>query len=76
MCLRIESGITVPITPKQKKYMEVDQDGGVRGHGTHLPPQTHQIHLHVEQFSQKTNWKLAEDLLHKQSCKKDPHITR
>lgn len=28
----------------------------------------------VEQFSQKTNWKLAEDLLY--SCKKDLHVTR
>ena len=28
------------------------------------------IYLHVEQFSRKTNWKLAE-LLHNQGCKKD-----
>ena len=27
----------------------------------------------MEQISQKTKWKLREDLLYKQSCKKDPH---
>ena len=27
----------------------------------------------MELFSQKTNWKLAEDLLYSQSCKKDLH---
>ena len=32
---------------------------------------TSKIHLHVEQFSHKANWKLAEDLLHSQSCRKD-----
>ena len=30
----------------------------------------------MEQFSQKTNWKLAEELLFNQSCKKDLHVTR
>ena len=30
----------------------------------------------MEQFSQKTNWKLAEDLLYNQSCKEDSHVTR
>ena len=39
------------------------------------PLPTSKIHLLVEQFSQKTNWKLAEDLLYNQSCKKDPHVT-
>lgn len=29
----------------------------------------------MEQFSQKTNWKLAEDLLYNQSCMKEPHVT-
>lgn len=28
----------------------------------------------MEQCSQKTNWKLAEDLLYKHRCKKDPKI--
>ena len=32
------------------------------------------IHLHVEQVSLKTNWKLAERLLCNQNCKKDAHI--
>ena len=39
------------------------------------PTNASNIHLHVEQFSQKTNWKLAEDLFYNQSCKKDLHIT-
>ena len=29
------------------------------------------IHLHVEQFSLKTNWRLAEKLLYNLGCKKD-----
>ena len=33
-----------------------------------------EIHLHVEQFSLKTNWKLSEGLLYNQGCKKDAHI--
>ena len=32
------------------------------------------IHLHVEKFSLKINWKLAERLLYNQGCKKDPHV--
>ena len=41
------------------------------------PPLTNtsKIHLHVKQFSQKTKWKLAEDLLYNQSCMKEPHVT-
>ena len=54
-----------------------DQDGGVREHGAHLPPMnTSIIHLHAEQLSLKTNWKLAEGLLYKQHCKKDTHVIR
>ena len=34
------------------------------------------IHLHVEQFSLKTNWKLAEGIRYKQGCKKDTQVTR
>ena len=34
------------------------------------------IHLHVEKFLQKTEWKLAEGLLYNQSCKKDTHVLR
>lgn len=35
---------------------------------------THQkIHLYVEQFLLKTNWRLVERLLYNQDCKKDPH---
>lgn len=55
--------------------MEVGQDGRVGGRGAHfLPTNTSEIHLHVEQLSQKTHWKLA-DLLRNQSCKEDPHVT-
>ena len=39
-----------------------------------LPTNTLKVHLYVEQFSQKTNWKLA-DLPYNQSCKKDLHVT-
>ena len=55
------------------------------------PPQeqTSEVHLHVEQFSQKINQQfshthkeiiitvtdLADDLLYKQSCKKYLHVT-
>ena len=49
-----------------------DQDGRVEGRGAHLLPHTSKIHLHVEEFSESTNWKLAEDLLYNQSCRNDP----
>ena len=32
------------------------------------------MHLNVEKFSLKTNWKLAERLLHSQGCRKDTNI--
>ena len=38
------------------------------------PTDTSKVHLHVEEFSQKTNWKLAEDLLYNESFKKDSHV--
>ena len=34
------------------------------------------IHLNMEQFSLKTNWKLAEGLLCMQENKKDAHVLR
>ena len=37
---------------------------------------TSKIHLYVEQFSLKMNWKLAEGLLYNQGCKKDIHVIR
>ena len=40
------------------------------------PVNTSQIHLHVEQCSLKTNWRLAERLLCKQGCKKDAQRIR
>lgn len=53
-----------------------------------LQEQTSEVHLHVEQFSQKINQQfshthkeiitvtdLADDLLYKQSCKKYLHVT-
>ena len=32
---------------RNEKGEEVDQDGGVRGHGAHLPPCTHQKYIYV-----------------------------
>ena len=37
------------------------------------PTNRSKIHLHVEQFSLETIWKLAERLLYNQSYKKDTH---
>lgn len=34
------------------------------------------MHLHVEQLSQKTDWKLARDLFYNQSCKEGFHVTK
>ena len=43
--------------------------------GTHLPPtNTSKIHLLVEQFSLKTNWKLTERLLYNQGYQKDSQV--
>ena len=50
----------------------IKQDGRVRGHGALLiPVNISKIHQHMEQFSLKTNWKLAEGLLYNQNYKKD-----
>ena len=35
-----------------------------------LPTKTLKIYLYVEKFSQKTNWKLAEDLLYNKATRK------
>ena len=61
---------------KSLRIGDTYQDGRVGGHGTQPlhPNKTSKIQLHVEQFSLKTNWKLAERLLYSQDCKKDPHI--
>ena len=53
--------------------LEGDQDGGVEGHGAHLPKNTSKIQLRVERVSQNTSWKLAEDQ-HNQSCEKDLQV--
>ena len=53
------------------ELQEGNQDDGGGGSGAPLPQQTH----NSEQFSQKTNWKLA-DLLYNQSCPEDLHVTR
>ena len=46
----------------------------VGGHGAHLiPMNASKMHLHIEQFSQKTNWKLSEELLHNQTGEKESH---
>lgn len=41
------------------------------------PPLTNtlKIHLHMEDFSLKTNQRMAKRLLGHQGCKKDPHVT-
>ena len=50
-----------------------DQEG--REGGVHFPAQTYQKYTpHVEQFSEKSRWKLAH-FLYKQSCKIDLHVT-
>ena len=54
-----------------------DQDERVGGLETHLPTMnTSKIQLREEQFSLKTNWKLAERLLYNQGSNKDPHRMR
>ena len=52
-----------------------DQDGGVKGYGAHLPPQTHQKYIYMWNNSQRKSTENWQDLLYNQSCKKDPHIT-
>lgn len=50
----------------------IDQVGGQTGYGAHVPSSTHQkVHQHMEQFSRKTNWKLAGELLYHQGNKTD-----
>lgn len=40
------------------------------------PTNASNMHLHVEQLSQKTHWKLARDLFYNQSCKEGFHVTK
>lgn len=40
------------------------------------PTNASNMHLHVEQLSQKTDWKLARDLFYNQSCKENFHVTK
>ena len=40
--------------------------------GSPPPTDTSKIPLHMEQFSLKTNWRLAERYLNNQGCKEDP----
>lgn len=40
------------------------------------PTNASNMHLHVEQLSQKTDWKLARDLFYNQSCKEGFHVTK
>ena len=39
-------------------------------------PNTSKLYLHMEQFSWKTLWHLAEELLNHQGYKRDSHIIR
>lgn len=41
-----------------------------------FPTNTSKTHIHVEQFSQKTTWKRAEEFLYTQTCTKDSHTSR
>ena len=50
-----------------------DQNGRLGGCETHLPQEHWKIYLHVEQFSLKTNLRLAERILYNQGYKKDSH---
>ena len=52
-----------------------DQNGKAGGSGAHLTQKCTKPVLHVEQLSQKTDWKLA-DLFYNQSCKEDFHVTK
>ena len=53
------------------RFRDSDQDGGVRGCGTHLSPtNTSKIHLPNEKFSLKTKGKLGERLLYNSDYKK------
>ena len=47
-----------------------DQNDGMGRCGTHLPPQSIKIHLPMEPFSLKTNWRLAETLLYTKVVRK------
>ena len=48
-------------TEEEKSLWGRGHDGKVRGYVAQMPPQIRQkLHLHVKQFSQKINWKLAE----------------
>ena len=54
--LTMEISLNCSPPPQKKSRMtprESDQDGGVRGRGTHLPPATNmlKIHLYVEQLA-------------------------
>lgn len=60
-------------TPKPKQ----EKRWWNRGHRNHLPlMNTKNIHLHVEQFSLKINWKLSKRCLYNQSCRKGIHVIR
>ena len=39
-----------------------------------LPTNTSKIHIHLEQFSLKTKWKLTEGFLYNHGCKKAIHV--
>ena len=72
--MSIQSGIFTLEDMQFKDTINVrgDQDGRVEGRGAHLLPHTSKIHLHVGEFSESTNGKLAGDLLYNQSCRNDP----
>ena len=52
---------------KTLHQLKIDQDGWVGGHGTHLPPQTHQKYIHMWNSSY---WKLTGN------CQKEPYTTK
>ena len=61
------TNIRTSIVFKKNCYRGECEDVGIGGKKT--PMKISKIHLHVEQFSLKSNWRLAERLLHNPGCK-------
>lgn len=63
----VEILISEQYSLKKNCYRGEGEDVGIRGKRT--PMKISKIHLHVELFSLKSNWRLAERILHNQGCK-------
>ena len=71
-CLKLILMPNQAILFKNTSFLRLIKMAGWRAWNPPPPTNTSKIHLHVERFSLKTNWKLAERLLYNQGCKKDP----